>query len=91
MYRNGTGWPIRMERRKQERIKLQRGAPSADFVSQLIAERDHLPANGESVGTAVGAGDVWLVCTAVGDGGCCTVGTAVGAGDVWLVGVHRVS
>ena len=55
MYRNGTGWPIRMERRKQERIKLQRGAPSADFVSQLIAERDHLPANGESVGTAVGA------------------------------------
>ncbi|MDP3314775.1 MAG: hypothetical protein Q8M47_01765 [Devosia sp.] len=44
MDRNGTGWPVRMERRKQERIKLLRGAPSADFVSQLIAERDQLPA-----------------------------------------------
>jgi len=52
---NGTGWPVRMERRQQERIKLMRGAPSADFVSQLIAERDRLPARGEAAGAAVGA------------------------------------
>jgi len=57
MDRNGTGWPVRMERRKQERIKLLRGAPSADFVSQLIAERNQLPTKGQSVGTAVGAYD----------------------------------
>ena len=52
---NGTGWPIRLERRRQERIKLLRGAPSADFISQLIVERDRLPARGEAHGTAVGA------------------------------------
>ena len=52
---NGTGWPIHLERRQQERIKLMRGAPSADFVSQLIAERDHLPAKGETAVAAVGA------------------------------------
>jgi hypothetical protein len=52
---NGTGWPIRMERRRQERIKLMRGAPSADFISQLIVERDQLPGRGESVRGAVGA------------------------------------
>jgi hypothetical protein len=55
MVENGTGWPVRLERRQQERIKLMRGAPSADFVSQLIAERDRLAAPGESVGAAVGA------------------------------------
>lgn len=55
MVENGTGWPVRHERRRQERIKLMRGAPSADFVSQLIAERDHLPARGESAVAAVGA------------------------------------
>lgn len=52
MVDNGTGW---LERRKQERIRLVRGAPSADFVSQLIAERDHLPAPDEAMGTALGA------------------------------------
>lgn len=55
MVDNGTGWPVRLERRKQERIRLMRGAPSADFVSQLIAERDHLPAPDEAMGTALGA------------------------------------
>jgi hypothetical protein len=55
MVDNGTGWPVRLERRKQERIKLMRGAPKADFVSQLIAERDQLPAKAEAVGAAVGA------------------------------------
>jgi hypothetical protein len=50
---NGTGWPVRLERRQQERIKLMRGAPSADFVSQLIVERDQLAAG--SMNTAVGA------------------------------------
>ena len=55
MYDNGTGWPVRMERRKQDRIKLMRGAPSADFISQLIAERDKLPARGASARGAVGA------------------------------------
>jgi hypothetical protein len=52
---NGTGWPVRLERRQQERIKLMRGAPSADFVSQLIVERDRLPSRDESVGVALGA------------------------------------
>lgn len=52
---NGTGWPVRMERRKQDRIKLMRGAPSADFISQLIAERDQLPAHAASARGAVGA------------------------------------
>jgi len=52
---NGTGWPVRLERRQQERIKLMRGAPSADFISQLIAERDQLPAQGGSALGAVGA------------------------------------
>lgn len=55
MDENGTGWPVRLERRKQERIKLLRGAPSADFISQLIAERDQLPVRGESARGAVGA------------------------------------
>ncbi len=55
MVDNGTAWPVRLERRQQERIKLLRGAPSADFVSQLIAERDQLPAPDEAMGTAVGA------------------------------------
>ena len=55
MDNNGTGWPVRMERRKQERIRLMRGAPKADFISQLIAERDQLTGRGESVGAAVGA------------------------------------
>lgn len=55
MNNNGTGWPVRLERRKQERIKLMRGAPSADFISQLIAERDQLPNRGESAVAAVGA------------------------------------
>ena len=53
MIDNGTRWPIRLERRQQERIKLMRGAPSADFISQLIVERDRL--QGESAGTAVSA------------------------------------
>ena len=53
MVDNGTGWPVRLERRKQERIKLMRGAPKADFVSQLIVERDQL--RGESAGVAVNA------------------------------------
>ena len=53
---NGTGWPLRLERRRQEHIKLLRGAPSADFVSQLIVERDQLPASGgETVEAAVDA------------------------------------
>jgi len=52
---NGTSWPVRLERRKQERIRLMRGAPSADFVSQMIAERDRLPERGAFAGTAVGA------------------------------------
>lgn len=55
MVDNGTGWPIRLERRQQERIKLLRGAPKADFISQLIVERDQLPAGGESARGAVGA------------------------------------
>ncbi len=55
MVDSGTGWPVRLERRKQERIKLMRGAPKADFVSQLIAERDELPAKREAMGAAVGA------------------------------------
>lgn len=55
MVNNGTGWPARHERRKQERIKLMRGAPSADFISQLIAERDHLPVRAESSVAAVDA------------------------------------
>lgn len=57
MVDNGTAWPLRLERRKQNQIQLLRGAPSADFVSQLIVERDQLPAQGESVETAVGAYD----------------------------------
>lgn len=57
MVNNGTGWPVRHERRKQERIKLMRGAPSADFISQLIAERDQLPARGETAVAAAGAYD----------------------------------
>ena len=32
-----------------------RGAPIADFISQLIAERDQLPARGETAVAAVGA------------------------------------
>lgn len=55
MVDNGTGWPVRLERRTQERIKLMRGAPSADFVSQLIVERDQLPPKGETAVAAVGA------------------------------------
>lgn len=51
----GTGWPVRLERRKQQRIGQLRGAPSADFVSQLIAERHELLARDRSVGAAVGA------------------------------------
>ena len=53
MVDNGTRWPIRLERRQQERIKLMRGAPKADFISQLIVERDRL--QGESAGVAVNA------------------------------------
>jgi hypothetical protein len=49
------GWPVALERRAQQRIRLLQGAPSADFVSQLIAERDQLPLAGDNVGTAVGA------------------------------------
>lgn len=52
---NGTSWPVRLERRKQEWSRSMRGAPSAGFVSQLIAERDRLPAKSESMGTALGA------------------------------------
>jgi hypothetical protein len=54
---NGTRprWPVALERRTQERIRLLRGAPSADFVSQLIAERDHLPASTGAVSEAVDA------------------------------------
>lgn len=55
MVDNGTGWPVRLERRKQERIKLMRGVPSADFVSQLIVERDQLPPTGEAAVAAAGA------------------------------------
>lgn len=55
MVDNGTGWPVRLERRQQERIKAMRGAPSADFISQLIVERDQLPGRGESAVAAVGA------------------------------------
>jgi hypothetical protein len=55
MDESGTGWPVRLERRKQDRIKLMRGAPSADFISQLIAERDEMPARRESARGAVGA------------------------------------
>jgi hypothetical protein len=55
MDHNGTGWPVRHERRQQERLKLMRGAPSADFISQLIVERDRLPSGGGSVAGAVGA------------------------------------
>jgi hypothetical protein len=53
----GTGWPVRLERRQQERIKLMRGAPSADFISQLIVERDRLRPQGESAVAAVSAYD----------------------------------
>jgi hypothetical protein len=53
---NGTGtWPVALERRTQERIRLLHAAPSADFVSQLIAERDRLPLANDHMGTAVGA------------------------------------
>jgi hypothetical protein len=55
MVDNGTSWPIRLERRQQERIKLMRGAPSADFISQLIVERDRQHAQGESAGVALNA------------------------------------
>ena len=51
----GPAWPLGLERRTQEKIRLLRGAPSADFVSQLIAERDHLPQANDNLGTAVGA------------------------------------
>jgi hypothetical protein len=53
---NGTkGWPVALERRAQQRIRLLHSAPSADFISQLIAERDQLPLANDNVGTAVGA------------------------------------
>lgn len=57
MDENGTkaNWPIGLERRAREKIRLLEAAPSADFISQLIAERDNLPAQDEFVGTAVGA------------------------------------
>ena len=55
MVDNGTPWPVRLDRRQQERIKRLRGAPSADFVSQLIAERDQLPATGQAVESGVDA------------------------------------
>jgi hypothetical protein len=53
---NGTkGWPVALERRAQQKIRLLQSAPSADFISQLIAERDQLPLANDNVGTAVGA------------------------------------
>ena len=57
MVDNGTRWPFRLERRQQERIKLMRGAPSADFISQLIVERTRLRPQVESAGAAVSAYD----------------------------------
>jgi hypothetical protein len=54
MDKNGT-WPASGERRAHEKIRLLDAAPTADFISQLIAERDHLPAQDDFVGTAVGA------------------------------------
>jgi hypothetical protein len=50
----GPGWPPALERRVQEKIRLMRGAPSADFVSQLIAERQPNVVS-PRMGTAVGA------------------------------------
>ena len=50
-----AGWPIGLERRTQEKIRLLGTAPSADFISQLIAERDNLPAQDDFVGAALGA------------------------------------
>ena len=55
MVDNGTRWPQRFERRQQERIKMLRGAPSADFVSQLIVERNQQRAGVDSAGEAVDA------------------------------------
>ncbi len=56
MDENGTGpWPVALERRTQEKIRLLENAPSADFISQLIAERDELPLANDNMGTAVGA------------------------------------
>ena len=60
MDKNGTpGWPPAMERRIQERLRLITAAPSADFISQLIAERDGLMPQPDcrqaSIGTAVHA------------------------------------
>jgi hypothetical protein len=55
MTENGTRWPARLERRTQEKIRLKEAAPTADIISQLIAERDQLPARGDFTGTAVGA------------------------------------
>jgi hypothetical protein len=53
---NGTkGWPVALERRAQQKIRLLQSAPSADFVSQLIAERDQLPLANDNLGTALGA------------------------------------
>ena len=53
---NGTkGWPVALERRAQQKIRLLGSAPSADFISQLIAERDQLPLANDNAGTAVGA------------------------------------
>jgi hypothetical protein len=46
---------VALERRAQQKIRLLQSAPSADFISQLIAERDQLPLANDNVGTAVGA------------------------------------
>jgi len=51
----GTRGPIRFERRQQERIRMMRGAPSADFISQLIVERNRSQALSESAEAAVDA------------------------------------
>jgi len=55
MVDNGTRGPIRFERRQQERIKMLRGAPSADFISQLIVERNQTQVQAESAVAAVDA------------------------------------